>query len=92
MNQRGDKISPVTELGYEIRVLIEFSIPGQGCGALNIIEFDRLMKRAPFACSVVCNRPDRKPVLAVRVLKLNKPHGEKAEFSKHIPNVHYDYT
>ena len=47
MNQRGDKISPVTKQGYEIRVLIEFSSPGRGCGALNIIEFDRLMKRAP---------------------------------------------
>lgn len=47
MNQRGDKISPVTEPGYEIRVLIEFSSAGQGSGALNIIEFDRLMKRAP---------------------------------------------
>lgn len=47
MNQRGDKINPVSEQGYEIRVLIEFSSPGPGCGALNIIEFDRLMKRAP---------------------------------------------
>lgn len=47
MNQRGDKISPVTKQGYEITVLIEFSSPGRGCGALNIIEFDRLMKRAP---------------------------------------------
>lgn len=47
MNQRGDKISPVTKQGYEIRALIEFSSPGRGCGALNIIEFDRLMKRAP---------------------------------------------
>lgn len=47
MNQRGNKISPVTKQGYEIRVLIEFSSPGRGCGALNIIEFDRLMKRAP---------------------------------------------
>lgn len=32
MNQQGDKISPVTKLGYEIRVLIEFSSPGQGSG------------------------------------------------------------
>ena len=47
MNQWGDKIGSVTKLGYEIRVLIEFSRPGQGYGALNIIEFDRLMKRAP---------------------------------------------
>lgn len=47
MNLRDDKISPVTQLGYEIRVLIEFSGAGQGCEALNIIEFDRLMKRAP---------------------------------------------
>lgn len=28
MNQRGDKISPVTKQGYEIRALIEFSSPG----------------------------------------------------------------
>lgn len=30
MNLRDDKISPVTQLGYEIRVLIEFSGAGQG--------------------------------------------------------------
>lgn len=47
MNQRGDKISPVTKQGYEIRVLIEFSGPGRVCGALNIIELDRLMKSGP---------------------------------------------
>lgn len=33
INQRGDKISPVTEQGYEIRALIEFSTPGRECGA-----------------------------------------------------------
>lgn len=47
MNQRGDKISPVTRRRYEIKVLIEFSRAGRGCGVLNIIEFDRIMKRAP---------------------------------------------
>lgn len=41
-----EKISPVTRQGYEIRALIEFSSPGRVCGALNIIESDRLMKSA----------------------------------------------
>lgn len=59
MNQRGDKISPVTEQGYEIRVLIEFSSPGQGCGALNIIEFDRLMKRAPVLVLLLSTCPEK---------------------------------
>lgn len=57
MNQRGDKISPVTKQGYEIRVLIEFSSPGRGCGALNIIEFDRLMKRAPMLVLLLSTGP-----------------------------------
>lgn len=57
MNQRGDKISPVTKQGYEIRALIEFSSPGRGCGALNIIEFDRLMKRAPMLVPLLSTGP-----------------------------------
>lgn len=57
MNQRGDKISPVTKQGYEIRVLIEFSSSGRGCGALNIIEFDRLMKRAPMLVLLLLTGP-----------------------------------
>lgn len=60
MNQRGDKISPVTKRGYEIRVLIEFSSPGRGCGALNIIEFDRLMKRAPMLVLLLSTGAQRK--------------------------------
>lgn len=56
MNQQGDKISPVTKLGYEIRVLIEFSTAGQGWEALNI-EFDRLMKRAPMLVMVLSAGP-----------------------------------
>lgn len=60
MNQRGDKISPVTKQGYEIRVLIEFSSPGRGCGALNIIEFDRLMKRAPVLVLPLSTGPGEK--------------------------------
>lgn len=68
MNQRGDKISPVTKQGYEIRVLIEFSSPGQGCGALNIIEFDRLMKRAPMLVPLAFNGAQKKPSTSHRML------------------------
>lgn len=93
MNQRGDKISPVTKQGYEIRVLIEFSSPGWGCGALNIIEFDRLMKRAPVLVLPISTGPgiSRPPLLYAytRMLMFNmycmftKPHSKKADFSKH---------
>lgn len=79
MNQRGDKISPVTKQGYEIRVLIEFSSPGQGCGALNIIEFDRLMKRAPMLVPLAFNGAQKKPSTSHRMLMCStrvsaKPH------------------
>lgn len=62
INQRGDKISPVTEQGYEIRALIEFSSPGRVCGALNIIGFDRLMKSAPVLVPPLSAGPREKAV------------------------------
>lgn len=62
INQRGDKISPVTKQGYEIRALIEFSSPGRVCGALNIIGFDRLMKSAPVLVLMLSTGPREKAV------------------------------
>lgn len=78
MNQRGDKISPVTKQGYEIRVLIEFSSPGQGCGALNIIEFDRLMKRAPMLVPLAFNGAQKKPSTSHRMLMCSTRVSAKA--------------
>lgn len=74
MNQWGDKISPVTKQGYEIRVLIEFSSPGQGCGALNIIEFDRLMKRAPMLVPLAFNGAQKKPSTSHRMRVCKSSH------------------
>lgn len=89
MNQRGDKISPVTKQGYEIRVLIEFSSPGRGCGALNIIEFDRLMKRAPMLVLLLSTGPREScPPLPYAhthwrsTYMSTKYHSEKVDFSK----------
>lgn len=89
MNQRGDKISPVTKQGYEIRVLIEFSSPGRGCGALNIIEFDRLMKRAPVLVQLLSTRPREScpPLPYAHIYWCSpcvstKPHSDKVDFSK----------
>lgn len=97
MNQQGDKISPVTEQGYEIRVLIEFSSPGRGCGTLNIIEFDRLMKRAPMLVLLLSAGPGENctplPYAYTHMLMFNmymstKPHSEKVDyFSEHIPTA-----
>lgn len=78
MNQWGDKISPVTKQGYEIRVLIEFSSPGQGCGALNIIEFDRLMKRAPMLVPLAFNGAQKKPSTSHRMLMCSTRVSAKA--------------
>lgn len=96
MNQRGDKISPVTEQGYEIRELIEFSSPGQGCGALNIIEFDRLMKRAPMLVPLLSiglgeSWPPQ-PYADVQRTCLLSFAQEKDGFSRHSPNVYSDYA
>lgn len=91
MNQRGDKISPVTKQGYEIRALIEFSSPGRGCGALNIIEFDRLMKRAPvLVLPLSTGRGERekksRPLLPhayVRMLMFKHVRPPKVDVAKH---------
>lgn len=92
MNQRGDKISPVTKQGYEIRALIEFSSPGRGCGALNIIEFDRLMKRAPvLVLPLSTGRRERekkksRPLLPhayVRMLMFKHVRPPKVDVAKH---------
>lgn len=89
MNQRGNKISPVTKQGYEIRVLIEFSSPGWGCGALNIIEFDRLMKRAPMLVLLLSTGPREScPPLPYAhtywcsTYVSTKPHSDKVDFSE----------
>lgn len=87
MNPRDNKITSVTQLGYEIRVLIEFSGAGQGCEALNIIEFDRLMKRAPTLVMLLPTEPIERC-----------PHSPCADaslflrFSEHIPNLCLDGT
>lgn len=45
VDRQHDKISPVTEQGYEIIALIEFAVLGERVQPLNIIDFDRLMKQ-----------------------------------------------